>query len=79
MDNLRKIFTIHFPGKRVYIEKTFGTKEEKLNFIKDNKDHKLYPMFKDYPNPEIRFECYKDENCNERYVALKYLNYNLLN
>ena len=78
MDNLRKIFTIHFPGKRVYIEKTFGTIEEKVNFIKDDKDHRLYSIFKEYPNPEIRFECFKDENCNERYVALKYLNYNLL-
>ena len=53
--------------------------EEKINFIKDNKDHRLYSMFKDYPNPEIRFECVKDENCNEISVALKYLNFKLLN
>ena len=50
-----------------------------MKFIKDNKDHILYPAFKDYPNPEIRFECYKDKNCNERYIRLKYLNFNLLN
>ena len=74
-----KIFTIHFPDKRVYIERTCIPIEEKINFIKDNKDHRLYSMFKDYPNPEIRFECVKDENCNEISVALKYLNFKLLN
>ena len=69
MDNSRlKLFTIHFPSKQVYIEKTYGSIEEKMKFIKDNKDHILYPAFKDYPNPEIRFECYKDKNCNERYL-----------
>ena len=79
MDNLFKIFTIHFPGKRVYIEKTYGTIEEKLNYIKDDKDHKLYSILEKYPNPEVRFECFKDKNCNEIFVALKYIKYKLLN
>ena len=79
MGDKQQIFTIHFPDKRVYIERTFRTIEEKINFIKDDKDHRLYSMFKVYPNPEIRFECFKDENCNERLVASKYLNFKLLN
>ena len=53
MGDKQQIFTIHFPDKRVYIERTYRTIEEKINFIKDDKDHRLYSMFKDYPNPEI--------------------------
>ena len=77
--NLQKIFTIHFPERRVYIERTFDTLEGRIEKIKDHKDHKLYKMLREYPNPEIRFEYYKDENCNEILVALKYLNFKLLN
>ena len=81
MDNkFQKIFTIHFPERRVYIEHTFDKLEERMERIKDNRDHKLYKMLREYPNPEIRFECYKDENCkSEILVSLKYLNFKLLN
>ena len=29
-----KIFSIHFPGKKVYIENTYGTIEEKIKKLK---------------------------------------------
>ena len=94
MDNLCKIFSIHFPEERVYIENTFKSINDKMEEIKNNKDHKLYSMIKEYPNPkiivesyknypnsEIRFECYKDIFFNKKSVASKYLkdNYEILN
>ena len=38
-------------------------------------------MLKEYPNPEIRFECYRDQSCDKKLVALKYYikNYKILN
>ena len=76
-----KIFTINFPGKKVYIENTCKSLYDKMEDIKNNKDHKLYSMLKEYPNPEIRLECYRDQLCNKKSVALKYLkdNYKILN
>ena len=78
MDNcLQKIFTIHFPGKKVYIENTCKSLYEKMEYIKNDKDHKLYSLLKEYPNPEIRVE----GSCNKKSVALKYRkdNYKILN
>ena len=72
MDSFQKILTIHFSGRRVYIEHTFKTLYEKMEDIKKDKDHKLYNMLKEYPNPEIHFECYRDKSCNEKLVALNY-------
>ena len=77
MDNyFQKIFTIHFPGKKVYIENTYKSLYDKMEDIKNDKDHKLYSLLKEYPNPEIRVEC-----CNKKSVALKYRkdNYKILN
>ena len=81
MDNLCKIFTIHFPGKRVYIENTCKSLNDKMEEIKNNKDHILYSMLKECPNPEIIVECYKDKICNKKLVASKYKkdNYKILN
>ena len=42
----QKVFTIHFPEKRVYIEYTFKTLEEKMEEIKKDKDHQLYGILK---------------------------------
>ena len=42
--NFQKVFSIHFPEKRVYIECTFKTLEEKMEEIKRNKDHYLYEI-----------------------------------
>ena len=77
----QKIFTIHFPGKNVYIENTCESLCKKMEDIKNNKDHNLYSLLKEYPNPEIRVECYKDGICNKKLVALKYIkdNYKILN
>ena len=47
--------------------------------IKNNKDHNLYSLLKEYPNPEIRVECYKDGICNKKLVALKYIKDNYKN
>ena len=71
-NNFQQIFTIHFPEKQVYIEHTFKTLQEKMKEIKGNKDHRLYNMLKDNPNPEIRFECYRDQSYNEKLVASNY-------
>ena len=82
MDNyFQKIFTIHFPGKKVYIENTCKSIYDKMEDIKNDKDHNLYLLLKEYPNPEIRVECYKDGICNKKSVALKYRkdNYKILN
>ena len=77
----QKIFTIHFPEKKVYIENTCKSLYAKMEEIKDNKDHCLYSLLKEYPNPEIRVECYRDKLCNKKSVALKYRkdNYKILN
>ena len=58
---LCKIFTIHFPENRVYIEHTSGTLYDKMELIENDRDHILYSMLKEYPNPEIRVECYRDQ------------------
>ena len=85
----QKIFSIHFPDKKVYIENTCKSLDDKMEYIKNDKDHILYPILKDYPNPEIRFECFQDVSCYKgvscykykKEVADKYLsdNYKILN
>ena len=77
----QKIFTIHFPEKKVYIENTCKSLYDKMEDIKNDKDHKLYSLLKEYPNPEIRVECYKDKSCTKKSLALKYRkdNYKILN
>ena len=61
--NPQKIFTIHFPDKKVYIENTSKSFHDKMEYIKNDKDHLLYSLLKEYPNPEIRFECFQDKSC----------------
>ena len=84
MVNIKKVFSIHFPGKKVYVNSTFSTLEEKLEQIKNDKDHILYNMIEEYPNPEIREEGYID-SVSKKEVVMKYykdwykiLNVNLL-
>ena len=81
VDYPQKIFTIHFPEKKVYIENTCKSLYDKMEDIKNDKDHFLYLLLKEYPNPEIRVECCKDGSCNKKSVALKYRkdNYKILN
>ena len=83
----QKIFPIHFPDKKVYIENTYKSLHDKMEYIKNDKDHSLYLILKDYPNPEIRFECFQDVGCykDKKKVAMEYskdnyeiLNYNLI-
>ena len=87
VDYSQKIFTIHFPDKKVYIENTSKSFHDKMEYIKNDKDHLLYSLLKEYPNPEIRFECFQDESCfkNKQEIAKEYskdfykiLNLNLL-
>ena len=79
----QKIFSIHFPEKRVYIENTCKSLHDKMEYIKNDKDHLLYPLLKDYPDPEVRFECFQDGSCyeNKKEVANKYIkdSYKILN
>ena len=83
VDYPQKIFTIHFPEKKVYIENTCKSLHDKMEYIKNDKDHLLYPLLKDYPNPEIRFECFQDGSCykNKQEVANNYIkdSYKILN
>ena len=78
---LFQIFTIHFPEKKVYIENTCKSINEKMEDIKNNKDHQLYSLLKEYPNPEVRVECYKYGSCDKKSVANKYIkdSYKILN
>ena len=80
----QKIFSIHFPDKKVYIENTCKSLDDKMEYIKNDKDHYLYPLLKEYPNPEIRFECFQDLSCcykHKKEVAMEYRkdNYEILN
>ena len=80
----QKIFSIHFPDKKVYIENTCKSLDDKMEYIKNDKDHYLYPLLKEYPNPEIRFECFQDLSCcykHKKEVAMEYSkdNYEILN
>ena len=70
----QKIFTIHFPDKNVFIENTCKSFYDKMEYIKNDKDHLLYTLLKEYPNPEIRFECFQDGSCykNKQEVAMEY-------
>ena len=79
--SIYKIFTIHFPGKKVYIENTCKTLYDKMEEIKNDKDHTLFTMLQEYPNPEIRVEYYKCKITDKKLVADKYLkdNYKILN
>ena len=83
VDYRQKIFSIHFPEKKVYIENTRKFLHDKKEYIKNDKDHTLYPILKNYPNPEIRFESFQDVSCykEKKEVADKYLrdNYKILN
>ena len=83
----QKIFSIHFPEKKVYIENTSKSLHDKMEYIKNDKDRLLYPLLKDYPDPEVRFECFQNGSCyeNKKEVAKEYkkdfyeiLNLNLL-
>ena len=78
----QKIFSIYFPGNRVYIENTFRSLYNKMEYIKNDKDHELYTLLQEYPNPEIRVECYKDGTYDtKKSIVLKYKkeNYKILN
>ena len=76
VDYPQKIFTIHFPDKKVYIENTCKSLHDKMEYIKNNKDHLLYSMLQKYPNPEIR-----EEGSSKKEVANKYIkdSYKILN
>ena len=83
VDYPQKMFTIHFPGKKVYIENTFKSIYDKMEDIKNDKDHNLYLLLKEYPNPEVRFECFQDGSFFKikQEVAMEYVkdSYKILN
>ena len=78
----QKIFSIHFPDKKVYIENTCKSLYDKMDYIKNDKDHVLYSILKEYPNPEIVVECYRDGNYDiKKTIVNKYIkdSYKILN
>ena len=81
-DYPQRIFSIHFPDKKVYIENTCKSFPDKMDEIKNDKDHELFTLLKEYPNPEIRFERFQEVwNKNKQEVAKEYRNnnYEILN
>ena len=73
MDNPKKVFSIHFPERKVYILSTYSEIEEKMEDIKNDKDHVLYS----YLNPIIK----EEDNNSEKEVTNKYIKdfYKVLN
>ena len=76
MEDIKKVYSIHFPEKQVYVGSTVYTFDEKIKQIKNNKDHSLYEILQKYPNPEIR-----EEGSSKKEVANKYIkdSYKILN
>ena len=76
----QKVFSIHFPGRKVYVECTFKKLHEKMEEIKKDKDHRLFYILKKYTNPEIRFEGYRYLS-SQKEVVLRYYKdwYEILN
>ena len=73
MVNSKKVFSIHFPENKVYIESTSTTIENRIETIKNDKDHDLYRLF----NPKIQ----EEDSVFKKEVADKYLNnsYKIMN
>ena len=64
VDYPQKIFSIHFPHKKVYIENTCKSIHDKMEYIKYDKDHYLTPeQVKEIGHEEIyrREQEYKKE------------------
>ena len=79
MEDIKKVISIHFPGKQVYVDSTVYTFDGKIKQIKNDKDHSLYSMLQKYPNPEIREEGSSKNEVVEKYSkdCYKILNVNL--
>ena len=48
MEDIKKVFSIHFPEKQVYVESTVYSFDEKIKQIRDNKDHLLYEILQKF-------------------------------
>ena len=72
MEDIKKVFSIHFPEKQVYVESTVYSFDEKIKQIKDNKDHLLYEIYKNFRNPEIREECSSKKEVANKYIKDSY-------
>ena len=83
MDNTKQIiFSLIFPDKRVYIENTSKCLIDKVEDIRKDKDHDLYQLLQEYPNPKIVNESMKIKSQDiKKLVASKYKeeNYKILN
>ena len=79
MEDIKKVYSIHFPEKQVYVGSTVYSFDEKIKLIKNDKDHLLYSMLQKYPNPEIREEGFSKKEVVEKYSkdCYKILNVNL--
>ena len=72
MEDIKKVFSIHFPEKQVYVESTVYSFDEKIKQIKDNKDHLLYEILQKYLNPEIREEGFSKKEVANNYIKDSY-------
>ena len=75
MDKPKKVFSIHFPERKVYILSTYSEIEEKMEDNKKDKDHSLYR----YLNPIIKEEKVNDEKeVTNKYIKdfYKVINFN---
>ena len=73
MEDIKKVFSIRFPERKVYILSTYSEIEEKMEDIKNDKDHVLYR----YLNPIIK----EEDNNSKKEVTNKYIkdSYKILN
>ena len=75
----RLVYVILFPDKRVFIGQTYKSIEEKIEYQKQDLNDRVYPLFKECPNPQILFEykyfdSFKDVIEEERKLIKKYDN-----
>ena len=62
MDNyFQKIFSIHFPEKKVYIENTYKSLYDKMEDIKNNKDHQFFRYSKNIQIQKLELSVIKME------------------
>ena len=52
----RIVYVIIFPNKKAYIGQTCKSKEDKIEYQKQDLDDIVYYLFKECPNPQILFK-----------------------
>ena len=72
MDDIKKGFSIHFfLENKCMLIALLKNQRKKQKKLKKDKDHKLYTILEEYPNPEIREEGYIN-SVSEKEVFRRY-------